>query len=239
MRVSPTRSVVGRLVVGALAAGGMTVALGGSPAWAGTSPKEVVLNAITATEATTSVKIVGSVTEGTETISLNISASTSGVGQGTIGINKQVATVRLVAGIVYFRADTQFWTAESGKSAAQLFANKWVDTAETTSTGQPLAQFLNSDTFMQQLFGPNLDNSTFTDVGTARVDGKTAVVISGVDKKSKSKGDIYIAKSGTPYILRLTIGGKGDKGGLTFSDYNQPVTPVVPSGAIDLDTLSG
>ncbi len=239
MRVPPTRSVVGRLVVGALAAGGMTLALGSSPVSAVASPKQIVLKAITASEAATSVRIVGSVTEGTQKISLDVSASTTGVGQGTIGIGTGVATVRLVGGTVYFTGNANFWTQQISASAAKLFVGKWVSTAATTSTGQPLAQFLNSGTFMKQLFGSNLDNSTFIDVGTVHVGAKTAVVISGADKKNKSEGDLYVAKSGPPYILRITVSGKGETGGLTFSRYDQPFTPVVPSGAIDLDTLSG
>jgi len=217
----------------------MTLAFGSSPVAAVASPKQIVKNAIAATDSARSVEIAGSVVEGNQKISLDVSASTTGVGQGTIGIGTGVATVRLVGGTVYFMGNANFWTQQISASAARLFVGKWVSTAATTSTGKPLAQFLNSGTFMKQLFGSNLDNSTFTDVGTAHVGGKTAVVISGVDKKSKSKGDLYVAKSGPPYILRITVGGKGETGVLTFSRYNQPFTPVVPSGAIDLDTLSG
>ncbi len=238
MRVSPTRGVVGRLVVGAVTAGGMALALGSSPVSAAASPKQTVKNAIAATESATSVEIAGSVVEGTQTISLDVSASTTGVGQGTIGIGNGVATVRLVGGTVYFMGNANFWTEQSSASAAQLFAGKWVSTAATTSGGESLAQFLNSASFMKQLFGTNLTNSTFSRVGTAKVSGRSAIVISGVDKKNKTKGKIYVAASGKPYVLKITIGGKSGTGGLTFSKYNRPITPVVPSGAIDLDTLT-
>ena len=232
MRVSPTR-----LVVGALTVGGMSLGLLGSPAGASTSPKQTVKNAIAATESATSLKIFGSVTQGTQTISLNVSASTLGVGQGTVGIGTGVATVRLVGGTIYFMGSTKFWTQQSGKSAAQLFAGKWVKTAATTTNGKSLAQFLNSANFMKQLFSSNLNNSKFTKAGTGKVAGKSAVVISGVDSKNKTSGRIYVAKSGTPYILKIAIDGKGGIGSLTFSNFNQPITPAVPSGAIDLDTL--
>lgn len=233
MHVSPTR-----LVVGALTVGGMTLAFLGSPAGASTSPKQAVKNAIAATESATSVKISGSVTEGAQKISLDVSASTLGVGQGTIGIGTGVATVRLIGGTIYFMGTTKFWTQQSGKSAAQLFAGKWVKTAATTQSGQSLAEFLNSANFMKQLFSSNLNNSKFAEAGTAKVAGKSAVVISGIDSKNKTSGRIYVAKSGKPYILKIAIGGKGGVGSLTLSNYNQSITPAVPSSAIDLDTLS-
>jgi len=233
MHVSPTR-----LMVGALAAGGMTLALGSAPVSAASSPEQIVKQAITTSEAATSVKIVGSVAEGTQTISLDVSASTSGAGEGTIGIGKGLATVRLVGGTVYFMGNAKFWTQQVSASAAKLFVGKWVSTAATTSTGSPLAQFLNSGSFMKQLFGSSLENSKFVNAGTAHVGGKTAIVISADNKSLKSEGDLYVAKSGQPYILKVSaVGGKGQAGALTFSQYDQPVNVVAPSGAVDLDTL--
>jgi hypothetical protein len=216
----------------------MTLALGSVPVSAASSPKQIVQQAITASEAATAVKIVGSVAEGTQTISLDVSATTSGVGEGTIGIGKGVATVRLVGGTVYFMGNTKFWTQQISASAARLFVGKWVSTAATTSTGAPLAQFLNSGNFMKQLFGSNLENSKFVNAGTAHVGGKTSIVISAVGKGTKSEGDLYVAKSGPPYILRVSaVGGKGQAGALTFSQYDQSINVVAPSGAVDLDTL--
>lgn len=217
----------------------MALVLLGSPAGASPSPKQMVKNAIAAAESATSVKIAGSVTQGTQTVSLDVSASTLGVGQGTIGIGTGVATVRQVGGTIYFMGTTAFWTQQSGQSAAQLFAGKWVKTAATTSSGQSLAQFLNSHNFMVQLFGSNLANSHFVKVGTAKVGGRSAIVISGVDPKNKTTGRIYVAKSGTPYVLKIAVGGKGLSGSLTFSNYNRPIAPAVPAGAIDLDALNG
>ena len=233
MSVSPTRWIVGTLAVG-----GLTLALAGSPAGAAASPKQIVKNAISATESASSVKISGSITQGSQTISLNVSAGTGGTGQGTIGIGTGTATVRLVGGIVYFMGDNHFWTQQESASAAQLFAGKWVKTAATTSSGKSLAEFLNSQSFMKQLFATNLTKSAFKAAGSATVGGESAIVISGHDAKSTSNGNLFVAKSGKPYILRISIGGTGGTGSLTFSNYNKKIAPVVPAGAIDLDTLS-
>jgi hypothetical protein len=232
MRVSPTR-----LTVGALAVGGMTLALAASPAWAGLTPKAIVKNAIAASEAASSVKISGAITQAKQTISLNVSAGIGGTGQGTIGIGTGTATVRLVGGVVYFMGNTAFWTQQGSASAAQLFAGKWVKTAATTASGKSLSEFLDSQSFMKQLFSSNLTKSKFANAGTAKVAGKRVIVISGHDSKDTSTGRLYVAKSGTPYILKIAVKGKDGTGSLTFSNYNQAITPVAPTGAIDLDTL--
>jgi hypothetical protein len=217
----------------------MTLGWSGSFAWAGTSPKQTLKNAISATESVTSVKIIGEIHETTQTISLDVSASTAGVGEGTVGLGTGLVAVRLVGGTIYFMGNKNFWTQQGNASDAQLFAGKWVDTAASTTSGKSLAEFLDSATFLKQLFGgSNLSSSKFTKVGTAKVAGKSTVVLSGVNEKTKTSGKIYVATSGPPYILKVVIGGDGDQGSLTFSQFNQPVHSVAPSGAIDLDTLA-
>jgi hypothetical protein len=233
MRVSPAR-----FLVAALSTGAVTLAVTGASASAVTSPRQSVKNAITATKSAHSVRVAGSIDEGSQKISLNVSATTSGVGQGTVGIGTGTVQVRLVGGTIYFMGNAAFWTQQSGASASKLFAGKWVDTAATTTSGKSLAEFLDSADLMKQLFSSNLNGSRFANAGRAKVGGRPAVVISGADKKNKTSGRLYIAARGKPYILKLTIGGKSGTGGLTFSHYNQPVSPVAPSGAIDLDTLS-
>ncbi|MGH8997312.1 MAG: hypothetical protein ACRDYB_14980 [Acidimicrobiales bacterium] len=232
------RFSLSRALAGAFAVGGLTLAGLGTAAGAAATAKGTVQSAIVATESATAVKFAGSITEKGTTISLNVSASASGTGQGTIGIGKGIATVRSVGGIVYFKANTAFWTQEGGAKTAQEFSGKWVSTAATSSSGTSLSAFLNSTSFMKQVFGSKLTNSVFAFAGAGRVGGKRTTIISGHDHKNKSGGKLYIARSGKPYILRILINGKSGTGQITFSNYNQPVTPAVPPGAIDLDTLS-
>ena len=234
MRVPLTRALAGALAVGGLVLAGL-----GSPAEAGTSAKATVRSAIAATETLSALKIAGSISAQGQTVKLSVSASSSGTGQGTIGIGKGVATVRSVGGVVYFNANKAFWDAEGGKSTASEFAGKWVSTAATSQSGTELSEFLNSTSFMKQVFGNNLTNSTFSFAGNTTVAGKKVTVISGHDTKNKSGGKLYITKSGTPYILKIRINGKTGTGQITFSDFNKAVTPAAPAGAIDLDTLSG
>ena len=197
MRVSPTR-----LIVGTLAVGGMTLALAASPASASLTPKAVVKNAISATEAALSVRISGAITQGKQTISLNVSAGTSGTGQGTIGIGTGTATVRLVGGIVYFMRTTAFWTQQGSASAAKLFAGKWVSTAASTSTGKSLEGFLDSQSFMKQLFSSNLSKSQFVNAGTAAVAGKPVIVIDANTLETAMFSNVRIETASTVYFFK-------------------------------------
>ncbi len=237
MRCSVVRLSLSAL---ALAAVGWATSAGASA-----TPRQVVLGAIKATEAAHSVRIQGVITERSKAsaplqrITLDVSASTSGIGQGTIGLNKGMATVREVDGTVYFNANSAFWLAEGGgSSAAKVLAGRWVSTAATSPTGVSLADFLDSSSFLTSIFGKNLVSSTFTGAGTATVEGRHATVIRATYKKNDAHGHLYVASSGAAYILKLAVASNDGTATLTFSNYNQATTPVAPSGAINLDTLS-
>lgn len=232
-----------RLALGALV---MSAALAGAaPAGASSSPpRQLVLQSVKATEAATAVRFEGVITARTkptaplERITLNVSGSTSGTGEGTIGIGKGVATVREVAGTIYFNGNSAFWTAESGQTTSRIFAGRWVSTAATTSTGKSLAEFLDSSTFLTVVFGKNLLNSTFTNAGSATVGSQPATVVAATYVKNNAHGHLYIARSGPPYILKLAVTSNSGTATLSFSNYDQLTHPIAPQGAIDLDTLS-
>ena len=99
MGLSPTRLVAGAITVGAL-----SLALGGPTVAAKVPAKQMVINAVSATESATSLTLVGAIAQGKQTVSLKVTASNAGDGQGTIGIGKAVATVRWVGGTVYLWA---------------------------------------------------------------------------------------------------------------------------------------
>ncbi len=225
------------LAAALVAAGSLTLACSGA-AGAAQSAKQLLQQAITATESAQSFTLVGTVTESKQTISFRVSSdTTNGQGEGSLSIKKGTAEMRLVAGTVYLKGDAKFWTEESGKSAASELAGRWVSTSVNSTTGKQLATFVNGSEFLKELFNSNQNNSVFAFAGTAKVDGQPATVITGHDKKNTTGGKVYVAKSPTPYVLRLVFHSSSGSGSLNFSGYNQPVNPVAPTGAINLDTL--
>jgi hypothetical protein len=225
---------------GALVAAGSLALVCSASAGAAQSAKQLLQQAISATESAPSFTLTGTVKEAKQTISFRVSSNTTtGQGEGTLSLRKGTAQMRLVSGTVYLKGDAKFWTNESGKSAAKELAGLWVSTAATSTTGKQLSSFVNGAEFLKELFNSNPTNSVFTFDGTTTVDGQPATVISGHDKKTNTGGKVDVAKSSPTYVLRLAFDSSSGSGALTFSGYNQPVNPVAPTGAIDLDTLGG
>jgi hypothetical protein len=228
-----------RLLSAALGAGALALAVGCSGAGASPTAKSLVERAIAATESTTSITFAGSVSEASEKITLRVSSNeVTGEGQGQLTINGGTAQMRLVSGVVYLNADKTFWTLESGASVADQLAGQWVSTAASTSNGKELSVFVNGKEFLDELFSPNLKNSTFSLTGTSTVGGKQATVISGHDTTAKSTGKLFVAKSGKPYILKLVLHSSEGSGEITFSGFNKAVVPVAPDSSINLDAGS-
>ncbi len=229
-----------RFALGALVLLG---ALGwGARAGASESLSQSLQRAIKATESATAVHYQGVITERSkpkapvQRIALDVSASTSGTSEGTIGIGKGTATVRELGGTIYFDADQAFWSAEGGKSAAKIFAGKWVNTATTSQTGVSLSEFLDSKSFLAVIFGANLKHSTLSDAGTAKIDGQPARVISTTYKKNDAHGRLYVATRGQPYVLKFAVTSNSGTATLTFSQYDQLAHPLPPASSINLDT---
>jgi hypothetical protein len=236
MRLSPTRLATSTVALGAL-----SLAAAATPAGASTSPSKTVTQAIAATESATSLQVSVSEVQSKQRVTFSVQATNSGVGQGSISMGKETATIRAVGGTVYLMANAAFWQAEGGKSAEQLLVGKWVSTSATSQTGSQLAPLLNSSSLLKQLFSSSgLSTSAFKNAGTGKVGGQPVTVIAGTGKlPSSGGGKIYIASSGSPYVLKIVYRGKGGSGTVTLSKYNQPVNPAVPSNPVDLDTLSG
>ncbi len=233
MRTALTRTLVAVLTIGG------TVLVSQAPAGAAITAKQLVERAITATEAAVTVSYTGALITPSATISFTVATNDrTGQGQGTLVSGGGTATVRLVNRTVYLDADAPFWTASSGAAAAAEFAGKWVSTSATTKAGRSLAEFLDGLYLLKDVFRPKLTNSVFAYSGTRTVRGKKTTFIRGHNPKNKSGGTLYVATTGAPYILKLTLTSSKELGSVTFFNFNRPVGPKAPPGAINLDLIS-
>jgi hypothetical protein len=225
-------------LVGIAALGGTVLAA--TPALGASSKAQVlVTNAIAASESAQSVRVSGTVSEGKEKITLNVQASNAAKGQGSIGINGAVANVIRLGSRVYFSADKAFWTENGGAAAASLFDGKWVFTTATSSDGQSLAEFMDLTSLMHQLFGGNLDSTTFSLGKNTTVNGVAVATINGKDSSGATSGTLYVARTGKPYVIELKgSGSTNGAGSLLFSAYNQSFSPVAPKNPINLNQLN-
>jgi hypothetical protein len=249
MRLRCTVAVVAIFSVGSLAllapmasattttttTGGATTA---TPAEKAAALQKAVMKAVTTSTAARSVTVTGSASQGKQVITLSLQASDGGEGVGSIGINGAVVHAIRVGKNIYFNANAKFWKENGGTAAADLFVGKWVETAATSTDGQPLAQFLDVTTLFNQLFGGDFTTAVFASGKDTTLHGTKVIAYSGKDAVGGTGGTIYVARTGKPYVVELlSLGGAKGHSLVVFSGYNQPVNAVAPKGAVDIDTL--
>jgi len=199
------------------------------------SAAQVVSTAVKASAAASSLSVVGSVTQTGSTVSLNLSVSASGMSEGTITINGGTAHVVELGSVAYFKADSAFWMENGGKAEAQLLAGKWVYGPISSSTFSSFKGFLSPHAVIGSFFGGN--GGPFKKGRTSSIGGQAVLAITG--RGDANNGTLYVATTGKPYVVKLEAKGSSGRGQVTFSHYNTPVQPSKPTGAINLQQLSG
>lgn len=192
------------------------------------SANQIVSAAVSATRSANSFTLNGSVSGYSFQ---NLSLSKSGNAQGTISHNN--GTIRLIGvnGTIYFQADRTFWNANGGQAAANLFIGKWVTGNPNNPDIQSIKNSINTQSLTQS-FG-NTSGSTYTKGNTSTINGQKVIAVNA--QQGNTKGTIYVATTGQPYIIRLNVPGHGQ---LTFSNYNKPVRPSVPRSSVNIDKLN-
>jgi hypothetical protein len=191
------------------------------------SPTTILADAKAATGATTTVRISGTVTSSGKQTSLNI-VSAQGSGGGTITTGGATFNIVVVPPNVYLKAEKASWTKLAGSAATgQLLANKWLQTTTADQDFGSFAKLLDAGKLTQQITA----TGTVTKGGVSTFHGKQAVPL-----KSK-KGTLYVAATGTPYILGIVGNGAKDGGQLLFTQYGSATVPSAPTDAISLSQL--
>jgi hypothetical protein len=159
--------------------------------------------------------------------SLNLSLSRHG-GGGSLEVSGATMQIVVAAGTVYIKADEKSWLIlTKSQSIAQLVADRWIKAPETNADFASFAELTITQRFVGQLMSGSGKLTKLA--GTTRVDGREAVVLadSGGNK-------VYIAATGTPYLLRVSGQGGSSSGSLNFSDFGTAPMPAVPVHAISL-----
>lgn len=193
------------------------------------APLQIFKDGRAATIAAKNVHYAGKLTSGGTAVSLDISVTPARSGGS---ITENGATIQIIgAGSeVYLRASGPSWTKLTGSSAdGQLLANRWIKASSKNADFKGLSQLTN----LGSLFGSLQPSGKLTKGGTTKINGQSAVIV-----KSTKGGILYIADSGTPYILRLVqTKGSDGSGQITFDHYGSANPPAVPSNAIDFNQL--
>jgi hypothetical protein len=229
------------LAVGALAASLAPGALAGASGngVANQSPVQIVNAAVHASLSANSFTVTGSIGQGAQRVGLNLSLSATKVAQGSITAMGQTINLIQIGNTIYFKASTSFWTQNGGATAAQLFANKWVSGPASSSDFSSFSQFLDPHQLANQFFQAPT-GTDFHKGKTSTVNGQKVIAITGTDKSGGGKGVLYVATTGKPYVVKVTVkGGSSGSGSVSFSNYNKPVHASAPKNSLNLSQLKG
>ncbi len=192
-------------------------------------PTTILADAKAATAASETVRISGSVVEGGKRTSMNL-VSSQGRGGGTVTTRGATIQIVVVPPNVYLKADKASWTKLAGTAAAgQLLAGKWLQTTTADPDFASFAALLDASTLTQSLTA----TGTVAKGAVTNFHGKKAVPL----KDGTKNGTLYVAASGTPYILGIVGTGAKKNNQVLFTEYGSAKVPSAPTNAINLSQL--
>jgi hypothetical protein len=188
------------------------------------SANQLIAAAEVAMKNATSFHVQGTVhDQGTE--SFNLSLSRTG-GGGSVTVNGATLQIVVAKNTLYIKADEESWyRLTNSKSTAQLVANRWIKVPASSANFADFADLTIVKDFSSQFLTGVGKVSKLP--GTVMFNGHKAFVI------TDSQADkLYIAATGTPYVLRVQ--GHGNTGSLTFTEFGDAAMPATPTNAIPL-----
>ncbi len=231
----------------AMAGLGMAAALtacggGGGDDFTDQSGQEIADASDAAMKGLDSLKVSGTITNGGQTVDIDIQTNSDGNCTGSIGVEGGSAELLGVDGVVWFKPDEAFWRANAGDTADQmmeLVGDKWVVVPEGDAG---FDQFCDSDDLHDELLkNDESDSEKFTKGDTTDVDGDKAIAIDR-DSEVDGKSTGYILVDDPHYLVKIEKDDDGDNSGsVTFSEFDADFTVEAPADEdiVDLSTLGG
>jgi hypothetical protein len=205
------------LVAGLAGCGGATPGNGE----AAKSAEQIYKDASASTAALPSLKVSGTLVSGENTLALDLDAGRSS-GGGTLTIDGSPLEVVVDGTALYLKGADEAWDKLTGSSAAgAALGGKWLQTETTDQGFGNLAALVNVSKLVTS-FKPE---GAVAKSKPGHYEGHPAI---GVVDKGGSRGTLYVATTGKPYILGIT--GDGD-GNIDFGDYGTATIPAAPTHA--------
>jgi hypothetical protein len=204
---------------------GTTGVAASSPApFADRSAADILKASQTAALAQKSVHMVGTVTQGADTLTMDLRLEKDGAATGTLDLAGAMLQIVSTGTAVYVKGDKAYWTSEAGAGAAELIGDSWVSATKSSD----MAQFKDLIDYATALGGVLDPTGTVTKGRTSTIDGVDVVGV-----KDGKAGTLWVATSGEP--LPVLIDG-GTQGRVTFTEWGQKVVVTVPDPADVLDS---
>ena len=199
---------------------------GGDSSFADESVDTIVEEATKAMQALDSLQLAGELTSDGQKISLDMTVTTDGDCEGTIGLAEGQAELVSVGGESWFKPDEAFWRSFAGPQADQIIGvvgSNWVLLPPEESGFTELCDL---DELLDEL--DRDDDNKLTKAGTEEIDGQETVIIEGESTEDADNiTQAWVATEGEHYILQ--VGGSGeDEGTISFSGFNEDVDIQAP-----------
>lgn len=227
--------IAGGIAAAVALAGGIGAALltGGDDDPDGTSgddflalePKEILQAAEKDMSVVRNARIRGQFEDGGDTITVDVTATTSGDCTGTMTSASSGGTAEIlrVGDTVYLRADEAFWNASTGDPATTtlilgVIGKDWVaedSLLESTEAFCDLDEFLERD---------GREDATATQLGTSSVGGHDTVQVEQVEGAQREVLDVRVDEP--HYLMRIK---ESDVDHFEFSDFDKDVTIEKPA----------
>ncbi|MFF1921841.1 hypothetical protein ACFVW8_14855 [Streptomyces sp. NPDC058221] len=164
---------------------------------------------------------------------------------GSVDLGNSQGSVRIVkrGDEVWIKPDADFWknqVPDGGQAFAAILNGRYMKASADDPRLLTLTKACDLDTF-QKLVSDNADN----DHGTLNKAARTTLGKAPVVPLTRMRGEttlrLYVAATGKPYPLRLTVQGGGADATVDFSAFDKPVptsTPP-PDDTFDINALLG
>lgn len=202
---------------------------------ASVSPADVwLIRAIGAEQKLGSVRINGVIEQNKVPISLSLLVNGDGEGGGNFRQQGSTIELKRVGTSLYFNAPRKFWSAHSTKAEAKKYGGKWIVVSALDTRFESFDQFLDAGDLVTAVFEGHTTPLMLSKETT--LDGRKVYIVSDsvVVKGKKVSGQMYIAATGKPYVLKIVEHGPTESGVITFSSYGKAVSINTPPEPINL-----
>jgi hypothetical protein len=191
--------------------------------------KNLTADVFAAVKAADSFRVVGTGKDKGTSYALDIHFGMEG-GSGYFSEGGQRFDLSGKGGTIYVKASAKTWKAAIGDrldidKAAATLAGHWVMVPSTGGDFSQLGDYVDKDKFVASFSQSSTSSGPFMKAGTATVSGAAAVAF--IDQSDQSK--VYVAAHGAPLLLKVEAPASQGGGALTFSDYGEPFTPLMPA----------
>ena len=217
------------LAAGAIGACGSSGSSGNGVA--SKSANDILSSSTNAIQAAKSVHVSGSLSDGGQSIKLDLNILSGKGAKGSMSQNGLSFQIIAAGRYVYINGSPNFWKKFGGLAAATLFQGKWLKAPANSSSFASLSSLTDLHKLASALL---TGHGTLTKGSTSTVNGQKVIAVTDSSKSSK----LYVATTGKPYPVQIAKAGSTAQH-VDFDAYNASVALTPPAKSIDISQLQG